>query len=106
MGAVALENREHLGPMIEPELAVTLAEGHRLGPDLELGIADPRQHRLVEARRDVEIAHRDGDMVDHGTRSDSPGLMVRSAAEPRVSNTQVGCSRLACSTMPISGIPE
>src|SRR5712671_7906524 len=68
MGAVALENREHLGPMIEPELAVTLAEGHRLGPDLELGIADPRQHRLVEARRGVKIAHRDGDVVDHGTR--------------------------------------
>ena len=80
MGAVALGNREHLGPMIEPELPVTLAEGHRLGPGLEPGITDPRQHSLVEAGRGIEIAHRYGDVVDHGTRVPVLGNEARMAS--------------------------
>src|SRR6185312_4093763 len=63
---------EHLGPMIEPELRIALAEPDRRRPHLELAEAEARQHRLVKGRRPHEIAHRDGDVVDHRAASGSP----------------------------------
>ena len=55
---------------------IRFSRGVTLEPELAREFA--AEHGLVEARRSAEIAHRDGDVVDHGDSYGRP--LVRDAA--------------------------
>ena len=58
-------DERHRRTQIDPELRILLAEADGLRAILQPLVADRAQHGLIEARRPVEVAHADGDMVDH-----------------------------------------
>src|SRR4029450_14071793 len=65
MGAAITVDRRHGRTQIQPKFGIGLAEADRAGPNDELYVADATQRRLIEARRPVEVAHRNGDVIDH-----------------------------------------
>src|SRR5262249_12960328 len=73
VGAAVVWDRRHRGTQVEPELGIFLAEADGVWSRLELGVADRAQHRFIEAHGPVEIAHGDGDVIDH-CRPRVPGL--------------------------------
>ena len=52
-------------PVIDPELGVAFAVADRAGVFAQRGEPKRAEHGIVEAPRPVEVAHADGDMVDH-----------------------------------------
>jgi hypothetical protein len=65
MGAAITVDRRHGRTQIQPKFGIGLAEADGARPNDQLFVADGAQHRLIEARRPVEIAHRNGDVIDH-----------------------------------------
>jgi hypothetical protein len=64
--AAVRRNRCHVIAQVEPELRVSFAEADGGGARLQPGEAEGAEHRFVEARGTAEVAHGDGDVVDHG----------------------------------------
>jgi len=69
MGAAIVFRRGDARPMIEPELGIFLAEADGRCSHHELGIAERRQNALIKSRAGGKVAHRNGDVVDHGCSS-------------------------------------
>src|SRR6266702_6465554 len=65
VGAGIGRDRRHAGAMVEPEFRIALAESHGRGAIAQPGIADRAEHRLVETCGSIEVANRNGDVVDH-----------------------------------------
>jgi hypothetical protein len=57
--------RRHGAAFVQPELRIFLAEADAAGPGHEFAVSQRCQQRLVETSARFEIAHSDGDVVDH-----------------------------------------
>src|SRR5690349_4281402 len=64
----------HVGPRVEPELGILLAEANGRAAHHEQLITDGAKHCLVKARRTRQITHRDRDVVDHAGAPDFTSL--------------------------------
>src|SRR6185312_2778975 len=66
-------DRRHVVAKIDPEFRIALAESDRGRARFEPRKAERRQHCFIEARGGIKIAHRNGNVVDHG--GPSPGSL-------------------------------